>query len=123
MQKMQSRRVFDMEAGGIAERPMGARLPRSMSEVHEYFRLSGMNDQDARRMVQIFAEEGVGISHEELECVRQKWFEHKQAMADRQAEVDARAEAAALRSPNTPNAIRSRERRQAQQRKSRRTRK
>lgn len=114
MQKMNARRPYDLEAHGLAERPMGARLPRSQHEVLEYAKALGMSDFDARFFAITVGAAGLGVTQEALDKAHAIQTARVQELERRRLAVDERAAAAALRSPNTGNAIRSHERRRLQ---------
>lgn len=123
MQKMNARRPYDLEAHGLAERPMGARLPRSQHEVWEYAKALGMSDFDARFFAITVGAAGMGVTQDALDKAHAIQAAREQEMERRRLAVEERAAAAAIRSPNTGNAISSRERRAAQKTASRKKRK
>lgn len=109
-----NKQVFDLERCGHIERPMGARLPRSMHEVYHYGRLIGMSDSAAKLYAKRIAGYGLGISQEALAKAETQWREEQDVLEQRALAVAMRAEQAARRSPNTKSAIQSSERRRLQ---------
>jgi hypothetical protein len=123
MQKMNARRHYDLEAHGLAERPMGARLPRSQHEVFEYAKALGMSTADARLFAISVGAAGYGVTQEALNEAHAIHAARVQEMERRRVAVEERAAAAAIRSPSTGNAIRSHERRASQKAAARKKRK
>ena len=123
MQKMTNRRYYDLEAGWLAERPMGSRLPRSQFEVYEYAKALGMSEPEAKLFANNVSSAGFGVTQEALDKAYASHNERVSLLAQRQRAVEERAIKASIRSPNTGNAIRSHERRAAQKAAARKKRK